>query len=280
MKKFLISFIVLMFGNEIAHSMSLQNEGFYTKHGEGWFWYKDPLPIEDDLERASESKEINLSESQTKKLTPEERATKEILAYKKLIENKKNLALVHPTFENVGNYMRIQQDMMQKARAFGQVWQNVVLNEPELNFERTYPTAQYARHIQNDEQQKQKESLIRNLSQEYGLFYFFKGGCPACEGFSPIVKLFADKYSWEVMAISIDGAPNSLFENIQRDNGMAEGLGIRAVPALIAYHPTTVNLIPISYAMTSLDRLEDNILTILQAQQMRWQMRRGGSNGR
>jgi len=275
MKKYLISFIVLMFGNEIAHSMSLQSEGFYKKHGEGWFWYKDPLPVEEKDEEKNEADNKGIVQTSPKNLTPEERATKEVLAYKKLIEDKKNLALAHPTFENVESYMRIQQDMMQKARQFGQVWQNVVLNEPELNFERTYPTAQYARHIQNDEQQKQKESLIRSLSQEYGLFYFFKGGCPACEGFSPIVKLFADKYSWEVMAISVDGSPNPLFDNIQMDNGMAEGLGIKAVPALIAYHPTTENLIPISYAMTSLDRLEENIVSLMRGPQSRG----GGSGG-
>ena len=252
--------IVVVFQGCIQAAAS-QEQDFFKKHAEGWFWYQDePLKQE---EESQQNKDAGSPQSSPKKLTAEESATKQVEAYKREIEGKRNLALAAPTYENVAAYMRIQQEMAQKARYFGQTWQQVVLNEPDLNFERKYPTAQYASHIQDDEQQKRKMDTIRKLAQEYGLFYFFKSGCPACEGFSPIVKLFAEKYAWEVMAISIDGSPNSFFPNTQVNNGMAEELGIKAVPALIAYHTATGNLIPISYAMTSLDRLEDNINVLM-----------------
>ena len=237
-----------------------QDQSFFKRHAEGWFSYRDEaIAQEEEAQEAREPNHSKTTQSLPKKLNAEEMATKHVEAYKREIEGKRNLALAAPTYENVRDYMRIQQDMAEKARYFGQTWQQVVLNEPDLNFERKYPTAQYARHIQDDEQQKRKIETIRGLSQEYGLFYFFKGGCPACEGFSPLVKLFAQKYSWEVMAVSVDGSSNSFFPNTKLNNGMAEELGIKAVPALIAYHTATGNLVPISYAMTSLDRLEDNI---------------------
>jgi len=251
---------LILLVNAKAFGKGVSPDGsFFKRHAEGWFFYRDEAVEEEDEDHGSKP----VPQALPKKLTLEEMATQQVEAYKRKIEGKRNLALADPTYEHVRDYMSIQQEMAEKARYFGQTWQQVVLNEPSLDYERKYPTAQYARHIQDAEQQKRKEETILGLSREYGLFYFFKGGCSACEGFSPIVTLFAEKYSWEVMAVSLDGTANVFFPNAQMDNGMSEELGIKAVPALIAYHAPTGNLIPISYAMTSLDRLEDNINVLI-----------------
>jgi conjugal transfer pilus assembly protein TraF len=269
-KILLLSLGFLLVIQEVVKASGKQDQNFFRQHAEGWFWYKDePVTLEEGEETPQHQKDSSQRQVAPRAVTAEDRATQEVENFKKAIEGKRNLALSNPTHENVAEYMRIQQEMANRARHFGQVWQQVVLNEPALNYERVYPTAQYARHIQDEEQQKIKEGKIRDLAREYGLFYFFKSGCRACEGFSPIVKLFSEKYQWDVMAISVDGSPNPYFPNTQTDNGISEELGIKAVPALIAFHSATGNLIPISYAMTSLDRLEDNIMTLTREQGVR-----------
>ncbi|MDP5012729.1 MAG: conjugal transfer protein TraF, partial [Alphaproteobacteria bacterium] len=77
------------------------------------------------------------------------------------------------------------------------------------------------------------------------------------------VKMFAEKYSWNVLAISLDGSPSDVFSDSRPDNGIAQALDIKSVPALIAYNGETNDVIPISYAMTSLDQLESNVMALV-----------------
>ena len=65
------------------------------------------------------------------------------------------------------------------------------------------------------------------------------------------------------MAISLDGSPSEVFDDSRPDNGIAHALAIKSVPALIAYNGETNDVIPISYAMTSLDQLENNIMALV-----------------
>jgi conjugal transfer pilus assembly protein TraF len=74
--------------------------------------------------------------------------------------------------------------------------------------------------------------------------------------------MFADKYNCNVLAISLDGSPSEVFADSRPDNGIAQALNIQSVPALIAYNSETNDVIPISYAMTSLDQLENNVMAL------------------
>lgn len=232
----------------------LAEGSFYDRRSEGWFWYNDP-PLEEEPQKPEISKEESSPPSASQKLA----------TYKKSLEEKLHTALMDPTYENIEAYMTQQKDMTQRSETFAKNWQRVVLTQPHLNHETVYPTAQYARHVQEDVHRKKKEDVIRSLSNRFGLFYFFKGDCAYCTSFSPIVKMFSEKYDWDVLAVSLDGTRHDLFQTLP-NNGMAEELGVSALPALIAYAPDTQELIPVSYAMTSLDRLEDNIMALAGGQ--------------
>lgn len=231
---------------------------FYDQHASGWFWYEDP-PMAQEEPKTSNAQEAEKPEVSSKYVL----AKKSLEAFKKDLEDKKTLAIVNPTLDNVRDYMIQQKQMVYRSSKFQEAWQKVVLTTPELNYEREYPTAQYARHVQEDQDRQQRESKIKNLSQEFGLFYFFSSNCKYCQGFSPIVKAFSAKYGWDIMAISLDGGTSEYFEQVQRDNGMASALQIKAIPALVAFNAATGEMIPISYAMTSLDQLEQNIMTLV-----------------
>ncbi len=234
---------------------SVQAIPFYDRHAEGWFWYQS--------EAWNQEPEIRKEKNSVEKAKSlEERASETLAAYKKTLEQKLHLALINPTPQNVGQYMQLQKQMMERSERFSKTWQQIVLTQPELNHEVKFPTAQYARHVYEDQIRQKKEQTIRQLSKNFGLFYFFSGHCPYCHEFAPIVKMFAEKYHWEVMAISLDGENLDLFEKSQRDNGIAVALGIQSVPVLIAYNATTQELVPLSYALISLDQLEDNVMAL------------------
>jgi len=233
----------------------IQARPFYSEHAQGWFWYHDPAPL------PSPSKELD--DKSNIAIPKYAQATQALEAYKKDLSDKKNLALMNPTYENVSAYMQAQKEMIAKAEHFSNLWQKVVLTTPELNYERVYPTAQYARHAQEDMEHQQREARIKALSQTHGLFYFFKQSCQYCQTFAPIVRAFSEKYGWSVMAISLDGGSSTHFETVVPDNGIAAFLNIQAVPALVAFNAVTQEMIPISYALVSLDQLEQNLMTLI-----------------
>ena len=232
---------------------------FYNKHAEGWFWYQDPPILEEEAPAADEKNE---KKTPLAPLTVAQQAHREMDSFKKKLDDLKVIALVNPTPINVETYMHVQKKMIERSDRFSKVWQQVVLSTPELNPEVNNPTAQYARHIKHDEMTVKKTETIQRLAKTYGLIYFFRGNCPYCTGFAPIVKMFAEKYKWNVLAVSLDGSPSEVFSDARPDNGIAKALAIQSVPALIAYNAETNDIIPISYAMTSLDQLENNVMAL------------------
>lgn len=250
--KFFISLIITLSG-------SLAQGDFYNNHAQGWFWYQDPKMCEPEEESSAT---LPPTPPPTVPQKPVHAETQQLETFKETLKQTLNTALVNPTHENVERYMTVQKEMLNRSETFAQTWQQVVLTNPALNHEVVYPTAQFARHAHHDQQRQQKESLIQSLSHEFGLFYFFKSNCGYCTSFSSVVKLFSEKYEWDVLAVSLDGSQHDLFKTVT-NNGMAEMLNITGVPALMAFNPQTGQLIPISYAATSLDQLEENIITLV-----------------
>lgn len=253
-----IASVMYCFGASVSYT-----QDFYKKHAEGWFWYQDPLLIEHEVKEQEKANEAPRTQQTKTPLNLAEKAHQQMETFKKQLEDLKVIALTHPTAHNVERYMHQQKEMLARSENFSTMWQQVVLSRPELNPEVTHPTAQFAKPILYDAKEQQKKQVISELSHTHGLIYFFKGNCSYCTGFAPIVKMFAEKYKWQVLAISLDGAPSEIFPDARPDNGIGSALKIQSVPALIALNAQTNDMIPISYAMTSLDQLETNFMALV-----------------
>lgn len=251
----------------ILMDVSLYCQDFYKKHAEGWFWYQDPPAIGDDEAKRAKNDESQKATSPQTPLNTAEKAKRQMDTFKKQLEDLKVIALVNPTSANVAAYMHHQKEMLSRSERFSAMWQQVVLTNPDLNPEVSHPTAQFAKPIVYDRQENRKKQLISNLSKTHGLIYFFKGNCPYCTGFAPIVTMFAERYNWQVMAVSMDGSSSDVFPEARPDNGIGDALKIQSVPVLVAYNAETNQVIPISYAMTSMDQLENNVMALVGGNQ-------------
>lgn len=156
---------------------------------------------------------------------------------------------------------------MDQSERFSEAWKEVVLKTPSLDETLVHPVDQNARHIYYRERHQDIAKRIKVLAQEYGLFFFFKGACDYCHHFAPIVKDFAKKHGWSVLAVSLDGGTLPEFPGARKDNGMAVRLQVSHVPALIAFHPSSGQMIPLAYGLISESEIEERIelLTRLQA---------------
>ncbi|MBX9621605.1 MAG: type-F conjugative transfer system pilin assembly protein TraF [Alphaproteobacteria bacterium] len=234
---------------------------FFTRHAEGWHWYEDPPS---KIEERKENSESPSGRSSPFSSSP---PTKKIEAQRKELETKLHTAILEPSHENIITYILAQKALMDQSERFSEVWKQVVMKTPALDETLVHPVDQNARHIYYQERHHDITKRIKALAQEYGLFFFFKGTCDYCHHFAPIVKDFAKKHGWSVLAVSLDGGILPEFPGAKRDNGMAARLQVSHIPALIAFHPTSGQMIPLAYGMVSESEIEERIelLTRIQA---------------
>ncbi|MBA3814730.1 MAG: type-F conjugative transfer system pilin assembly protein TraF [Alphaproteobacteria bacterium] len=248
------NFLIIMLYSEAVSSQ--QNEtlknvwraepSFFERKAEGWHWYRDS-PKEDKVE--------GVAPSASKALSP----TQAIEAQRKTLETKLHAAIVEPNRENIIAYITAQKALMDQSQKFSEMWKQVVMTTPALDETLVHPVDQNARHVYYKEQHDRLEKRIMRLASEYGLFFFFRKNCSYCHHFAPIVKRFAQKYGWSVLPISLDGGTLSEFPNAKQNNGIAERLQIAHVPALIALHPKSGQLIPLAYGLTSESEIENRV---------------------
>lgn len=231
---------------------------FFERHAEGWHWY-DTLRVE-PLSDNNVEEEKQKNDSASHPQTP----TDKIENQRKALEQKLHAAIVEPTRENLIAYITAQRGLMDQSQRFSEEWKKVVMAIPSLDETLIHPVDQNARHVYYEARNKELSKRIKALANDYGLFFFFRKNCPYCHHFAPIVKRFSQKYGWSVLAISMDGGPlrSALpeFPDARQDNGISKRLQVAHVPALIAFHPKTKQLIPLAYGMVSESEIEERVL--------------------
>lgn len=240
MKYFII--LILMFSFNTNAS-----ERFFDDKARGWHWYEE---VEEEVKEEEFAANPNM--------TP----TEQIEHLRKEAEKKLHQAIVSPTNKNLIAYMKAQKIIMDQGGKFADKWKTVLYQTPELDESLKFPSSNAARHLYIKLEGEKKKKILQGLSKEYGLFFFFRGQCKYCHAFAPHIQNFARKYNWDVMAISLDGGKLPQFPNARNDNGIALQLNIKHVPALIAVHPQTQEMIPLAYGMISESEIEERALKL------------------
>ncbi len=224
---------------------------FFGENSTGWHWYKN-----------LENTELNVPHGTLENRDKNFIASEIVNKYKKELENRLHVAWVDPSLKNIQAYQELQKDMMDRAEFFSGMWMKVLYNNPHLDHTLITPVNHKSRHLYFDQKKQEITETIQNLANEYGLFFIFDSRCPYCQEFSPVVKLFSKTYNWEVLAISADGGSLTEYPRPLENNGIINKWKIEAFPALFAVNPSTSDVIPIAYGMTSLDEIESRIVLL------------------
>lgn len=245
-------YIIMMVWVTLGHANS-----FFDAHSKGWHWYEKMDKEEDE--------EIPIKDDKNDDKNLQKKTESEIVkAYSKELENRLHKAWMHPTQDNIKAYMDMQKDMVDRSQTFSQNWMKTIFTHPHLDETLQNPVNQKARHLQLDLQKKRTIDIIKNLSKDYGLFFFFSSHCRYCQEFAPIVKTFSQTHEWEVLAISMDGVQSDVFKNTVPDNGLFEQWNVQVLPALFAVNPQTGHVIPVAYGLTSIDEMENRIMQLVK----------------
>lgn len=195
---------------------------------------------------------------------PEISAAERMAAITKQLDELKARAILEPSEENVIAYVRFQREQLDRASTFSDTWQRALWQNPDLDYTLQRPVSTVGKRAWLDNRKADRDAVLTNLSQRYGLFYFYAQSCGACELFAPILKSVADSHRMAVMAVSMDGGPNREFPNYVVDSGQRTRMGVpgNQTPALVLFDTQTKRTIPVGYGVLSADEIMDRIFML------------------
>jgi conjugal transfer pilus assembly protein TraF len=226
-----------------------QDLAYWLRNREGWFWYRDPPAL-------------------PRRLAPAPRPRRELADFEAMqqrLEDLKRVAVMNPTDGNLTAYMRYQRMVMDKSEHFAERWQRLVWTVPDLDYGLSgRPTNATAINVFDEQQRERQAQTMKDLAATHGLIFVFRGDCPHCHRFAPILKRFEEEFGFTVLAISMDGHAIPEYPIAKPDNGMAARLNVTAVPALYLTAPATREIRPVGFGVMSMTDLVERIAALAQ----------------
>ena len=221
----------------------------------GFNWYPDPAAAKP--EKKSEKPE------QKPKTIYEMTTLEEI---QKELARLKGEAVVNPSEQNVLNFLRAQNYVMDKASLFADVSRRVVWANPEVNYAARSPVANFSRDMQKNRVDLKREQNLKALSETHGILFFARSDCDFCHDQAPVLKAFSAKTGVPILTISLDGRPIPMFPDAKPDNGISMlasgGNGIATVPAIFLIDRKTQQTIPLATGVVAGEELAERIRVI------------------
>ena len=235
---------------------------WYSKDPEGWLWYKK-IPKKTVLKSKPE-KTVSPSEA-NKPLSYREQMKK----VRQNFDEVQAKAILNPTIENVTEFQRAQNTVLNQADIFQKMLMMAAMMEGQ-NTPTSMMATPVSREIYQGQEAQQLEKDIRALSKNYGLFFIVKNDCPYCHQFAPIIKEFVEEYKFDIKVIAKDGLPPGTvpmkeFPEAVPDNGTIKLLNPEGIyPCLLLVNPQTREVIPLAKGLINKTQLKDNFRVIIQ----------------
>ncbi|WP_371253783.1 conjugal transfer protein TraF [Orientia tsutsugamushi] len=200
----------------------------------GFLWYNDKHGHEPNN---STSKLINLAHDHR------------IEELKEQFNRAQRIALDNPTLENVITAQRLQKQIMEKAHKFATMWQLATLLDYQL-INAHEPSNSLHRKLYQEKSEQENDSKLKNIAKNWGLILQVKQDCLLCKAFMPIVQGFANKYAFQLLAVSKN---NELLNKLNPKH---------VVPVLYLVASDGKKIYSVARSIISEDKIIDNILAI------------------
>ena len=173
-------------------------------------------------------------------------------------------AVLDPSMEKVTAYLRLQQETLQRAAAFSDVFRRAVWATPDLDYTLKRPVGALAKQVWSGERRKERLAALRALNERYGLIYLGHADCAGCKVFGPLLRAFAIRHGLDVLAVSMTGGPLEGWPEAVPDNGRAAKLGLYGVPlpAVVLFDTGTKKVLPVAFGVIAEDQLAERIFVI------------------
>ena len=225
----------------------------------GWHFYCD---------RQEEAQEVEPAPTQPPPASPDiehtQSATERIQALRKALEEARAEAILDPTPAKVTAYLRLQQETLQRAAVFSDVFRRTVWASPGLDYTLKRPVGALAKQVWSDRRRVDRDRALASLKDRYGLIYLGHAGCAGCKVFGPLLRAFATRHGLGVLAVSLTGEALEGWPEAVADNGRAArlGLGDAPVPALVLFDTKTQRVQPVGFGVMAEDEMAERIFAL------------------
>lgn len=216
---------------------------FYQEQKRGWFWFEDP--------------KSDIQKNQHPKITPEE-AREEVESFKQKLQDLTNLWLIHPTLENTKNLMEMEAKMFRRTERAAKMRQFVKLTYPNLDDNLTNPSNVQAVRFNKEKNRMNESNVIKDFAKNFDLVLFIQSGCNVCTEFEPVLKVFADTYTFKVEAISLN-SKSRYFKTITSKT-LIDRLNVRGTPTVFVVHKTKPIYFELISNYASISELEERVV--------------------
>ena len=227
----------------------------------GWHFYCDPAAPSN---RAAPPAGREPKPDAPVPVMTETGAVAEIARMRQALEESRAVAILEPTPDNVAAYLYLQQESLQRAATFSDVFRRVVWSTPELDYTLTRPTGALSKQLWSDERLAAQRTALGNLGERFGLIYLGDAGCAGCRVFGPLLRAFALRHGLDVLAVSLTGEDLEGWPEAVPDNGRAAELGLQGapVPAVVLFDTETGQVLPVSFGVIAEDQLAERIYAL------------------
>ncbi|WP_371220786.1 conjugal transfer protein TraF [Orientia tsutsugamushi] len=200
----------------------------------GFLWYNDKHGHE--LDESSSKLICNAHDHRIEEL-------------KEQFNRAQRIALDNPTLENVITAQRLQKQIMEKAHKFATMWQLATLLDYQL-INAYEPSNSLHRKLYQEKSEQKNDLKLKNIAKNWGLILQVKQDCLLCKAFMPIVQDFANKYAFQLLAVSKN---NELLNKFNPKH---------VVPVLYLVASDGKKIYAVARGIISEDKIIDNILAI------------------
>jgi hypothetical protein len=242
---------------------------FFSQQAQGWFWYHDPklVPVKP---RPHTHPSAPVASAAPPAPVKERPATPPaamdpmavIKAERHALNRALAVAMLDPTPDNVRHYMVLNAALMQQATNFAQAWRGVTYATPSLDYALTSPTGSAA-YTAADRSAAESHRELLAAARHWGMVFFFRGTCPYCHRFAPLLARFAKQYGFHVIPVTLDGGSLPEYPAPEADRSAAHALKVTAVPALYLIDPARRAVIPAVFGLVGWTELKNRVLYAL-----------------
>ena len=236
---------------------------FHQGHEDGWFWYKDPLPLPPPPPKPPTDPKEPPPRPVVASAKPLDPLVGKFESYKDALTKARIKAFFEPTPENVTRYAELQTDLVRRSSDVSDVWQRVIWANPQFDFTQERPVTRLGLDAYEAKAAGLKRSTFDTLAATSVIYFFFRSDCPYCHQFAPTLARFAAATGITVFPITLDGGTLPDYPNPQRDNGMAATLGVTSWPAVFLGEPAKRQISPIGFGVMSEMELAERLVQIV-----------------
>ena len=156
----------------------------------------------------------------------------------------------HILRQAIVKYKKLEAEMHDGAIRLVHASEMANFTNPEIADVTQFPTNVFANKIKRAADEQEKIATVREFAKKFDLLLFASSDCPYCKTFAPVITNFAKDHGFTLEVTTLDGKAGKI----------AQGLGINAVPTLVAVGKNGNRLFEISRGLSSLPELEASVV--------------------